>query len=98
MAVKNPGRSLIRGSATRLVVPWQMEHRSADDYGKFALEAAKLMKLTDPNIKLIAAGSSTYGADSDWTGWTRTILQYLRRHADYLSLHLYVGNQQNNFG
>ena len=23
---------------------WQMGHRSADDYGKFALEAAKLMK------------------------------------------------------
>ena len=38
--------------------PWQMGHRSADDYGKFALEAAKLMKWTDPNIKLIAAGSS----------------------------------------
>jgi len=78
--------------------PWQMGHRSADDYGKFALEAAKLMKLTDPNIKLIAAGSSNYGAGSDWTGWNRTILEYLRRHADYLSLHLYVGNPDNNFG
>ena len=78
--------------------PWQMGHRSADDYGKFALEAAKLMKLTDPNIKLIAAGSSNYGAGSDWTGWNRTILEYLRRHADYLSLHIYVGNQDNNFG
>ena len=77
---------------------WQMGHKSADDYGKFALEAAKLMKLTDPNIKLIAAGSSDYGAGSDWTGWNRTILSYLRRHADYLSLHMYVGNPQNNFG
>src|SRR4051794_9995442 len=28
--------------------PWQMGHRSAEDYGKFALEAAKLMKWTDP--------------------------------------------------
>jgi len=77
--------------------PWQMGHRSADDYGKFALEAAKLMKLTDPNIKLVAAGSSDFGAGSDWTGWNRTILTYLRRHADYLALHLYVGNQANNF-
>ncbi len=40
--------------------PWQMGHRSADDYGKFALEGAKLMKWTDPDIKLIAAGSSNY--------------------------------------
>jgi alpha-N-arabinofuranosidase len=77
---------------------WQMGHKSADDYGKFALEAAKLMKLTDPSIKLIAAGSSDYGSGSDWTGWNRTILNYLRRHADYLSLHMYVGNAQNNFG
>src|SRR6476620_3056689 len=41
--------------------PWQMGHRSAEDYGKFALEAAKLMKWTDPNLKLIAAGSSNFG-------------------------------------
>ena len=31
---------------------WQMGHRSADDYGKFALEAAKLMKWTDPNVQV----------------------------------------------
>ena len=75
--------------------PWQMGHRSAEDYGKFALEAAKLMKWTDPSIKLIAAGSSNFGAD--WIGWNRTVLQYLKHHADYLSLHLYVGNPQNDF-
>lgn len=78
--------------------PWQMGHRTADDYGKFALEAAKLMKLTDPNVKLVAAGSSNFGADSDWTGWNRTVLEYLKNYADYLSLHTYVGNAQNDFG
>jgi len=78
--------------------PWQMGHRSAEDYGKFALEAAKLMKWTDPSIKLIAAGSSNFGADADWTGWNRTVLDYLKNHADYLSLHLYVGNAENDFG
>jgi alpha-N-arabinofuranosidase len=75
--------------------PWQMGHRSAEDYGKFALEAAKLMKWTDPSIKLIAAGSSNYAAD--WTGWNRTVLQYLNHHADYLSMHMYVGNRDNNY-
>jgi alpha-N-arabinofuranosidase len=78
--------------------PWQMGHRSAEDYGKFSLEAAKLMKLTDPTIKLIAAGSSNFNGDADWTGWNKTVLQYLRRHADYLSLHTYVGNRDNDFG
>jgi alpha-N-arabinofuranosidase len=74
-----------------------MGHRSADDYGKFALEAAKLMKLTDPNVQLVAAGSSDFGPRSDWTGWNRTVLEYLKRDADYLSLHTYVGNQANDY-
>ena len=60
-----------------------MGHRSAEEYGKFALEAAKLMKWTDPNIKLIAAGSSNYRG-TDWIGWNRTVLQYLKNHPDYL--------------
>ena len=77
--------------------PWQMGHRSADDYGKFALEAAKLMKWTDAGIKLIAAGSSNYGSGVDWIGWNRTVLDYLKRYVDYISLHLYVGNPANNF-
>lgn len=75
--------------------PWQMGHRTAEDYGKFALEAAKLMHWTDPTIKLIAAGSSNFNAD--WVGWNRTVLDYLSPHVDYLSLHLYVGNPENNY-
>src|SRR5579862_5364136 len=77
--------------------PWQMGHRSAEDYGKFALEAAKLMKWTDPNVKLIAAGSSNFGPTADWTGWNRTVLEYLKHHADYLSLQRYVGNADNDY-
>src|SRR3954463_11471549 len=50
---------------------WQMGHRSASDYAAFALETAKLAKLTDPSVKLIAAGASNYRAGSDWIGWER---------------------------
>ena len=77
--------------------PWQMGHRSADDYGKFALEAAKLMKWTDPSIKLIAAGSSHYAPGVDWIGWNRTVLDHLKTHIEYLALHLYVGNRDNDY-
>jgi alpha-N-arabinofuranosidase len=76
---------------------WQMGHRSASDYGAFALEAAKLAKLTDPDVKLIAAGSSNYRPGSDWIGWNRTVLEYLKDYADYISLHLYVGNSGNDY-
>jgi alpha-N-arabinofuranosidase len=92
---REPWNVGIWGLGNEMDGPWQMGHRSADDYGKFALEAAKMMKWTDPKIKLIAAGSSNYNAD--WTGWNRTVLQYLNRHADYLSMHLYVGNKENNY-
>lgn len=75
--------------------PWQMGHKNAEDYGKFALEAAKLMKWVDKDIKLVAAGSSNYG--SDWTGWNRTVLNYLKDHVDYIALHNYTGNRDNNY-
>ncbi len=93
----DPWKVTYWGLGNEMDGPWQMGHRSADDYGKFALEAAKLMKWTDPNVKLIAAGSSNFGPGSDWTGWNRTVLEYLKNHADYLSLHMYVGNQQNDY-
>jgi alpha-N-arabinofuranosidase len=76
---------------------WQMGHRSAADYAAFALETAKLAKLTDPGVKLIAAGASNYRAGSDWIGWNRTVLESLRDYADYISIHLYVGNQANDY-
>jgi len=95
---RDPWKVTYWGLGNEIDGPWQMGHRSADDYGKFALEAAKLMKLTDPAVKLIAAGSSNFGAGSDWTGWNRTVLEYLKNHADYLSLHTYVGNPQNDYG
>ena len=75
--------------------PWQMGHKDADEYSKFALEAAKAMKATDPSIKLIASGSSNYGAD--WRLWNRTVLQALRNQIDYIALHTYINNSANDF-
>ena len=76
---------------------WQMGHRSASDYGAFALEAAKLAKLTDPDVSLIAAGASNFRHGSDWIGWNRTVLDYLKDYADYISLHLYAGNPTDDY-
>jgi alpha-N-arabinofuranosidase len=94
---RDPWKVTYWGLGNEMDGPWQMGHRSAEDYGKFALEAAKLMKWTDPNVKLIAAGSSNFGAGADWTGWNRTVLEYLKHHADFLSLHRYVGNPGNDY-
>lgn len=95
---RDPWKVTYWGLGNEMDGPWQMGHKSAEDYGKFALETAKLMKWTDPNIKLIAAGSSNYGNGIDWIGWNRTVLDFLKTHADYLSMHMYVGNTANDFG
>ncbi|MDR0954666.1 MAG: alpha-N-arabinofuranosidase [Rikenellaceae bacterium] len=77
--------------------PWQMGHLNAEDYVKKAREASKLMRLVSPDIKLIAAGSSNYAGDADPYHWNRTILEGLASEIDYISLHMYVGNEQDNY-
>jgi alpha-N-arabinofuranosidase len=77
--------------------PWQMGHLNAEDYVKKAREAAKLMRMVSPDIKLIAAGSSNYGGDADPYHWNRTILEGLANEIDYISLHMYVGNERDDY-
>jgi alpha-N-arabinofuranosidase len=76
---------------------WQMGHMNAEDYSKKARETAKLMKLTSPDIKLIAAGSSNYRPNADPNEWNATVLRELRNVVDYIALHMYVGNPDNNY-
>ncbi len=76
---------------------WQMGHKNAEDYGKYALEAAKLMKWTSPEIKLIVAGSSNFYGGADPHGWNRVVLDYLKDYVDYIALHKYVGNRDNDY-
>ena len=76
---------------------WQMGQLSAEDYVKKAREAAKLMRSTSPEIKLIASGSSNYAAGADPYHWNATILAGLKGYIDYIALHMYVGNYRDNY-
>lgn len=76
---------------------WQMGHMNAEDYSKKAREAAKLMRLTSPGIKFVAAGSSNYRPDANPDEWNGTILSELKDVVDYIALHIYVGNPDNNY-
>jgi alpha-N-arabinofuranosidase len=77
--------------------PWQLGHKSKEDYAKFAVEAAKMMRAADENIKLVAAGASNYplvtkryDPKDGWTDWNDYVLDQLAGYADYISLHRYV--------
>lgn len=76
---------------------WQMGHLNAEDYSKKAREAAKLMRLTDPSIKLIAAGSSNFRPNANPMEWNRVVLEELKDVVDYIALHMYVGNPDDNY-
>ncbi len=71
--------------------PWQIGHKTAEEYGRIACEAAKVMKWVDPDIRLVACGSS-YPAMPTFGEWEATVLKHTYEHIDYLSLHSYYGN------
>jgi alpha-N-arabinofuranosidase len=94
---EKPYNVKIWGLGNEIDGPWQLGHKNAEDYTKFALEAAKAMRRADNSIKLIASGSSNFGRGADWIGWNRAVLEALRGEIDYISLHTYIGNRENNF-
>ncbi len=77
--------------------PWQIGHKTAEEYGRLAAETGKVMKLVDPGIELIACGSSHSGMPT-FGQWERTVLQHCYDVADYLSLHSYYGNRCGDTG
>lgn len=75
--------------------PWQIGHLDMDEYARKAREAAKMMKWQDPSIKLALCGSSGT-AMSTYPDWDRTVLESCWEQVDYLSLHYYVANREND--
>lgn len=61
---------------------WQMGAKNAEDYGKVALQAAKLMKWVDPEIKLTVCGLSLWHGGT--AEWNRTVLSQLKDYTDYI--------------
>ena len=75
--------------------PWQVGHKSADEYGSLAWETGKAMKLVDPDIELVACGSSGLGMPT-FGDWEATVLDYCYDTVDYISLHTYYNNHAND--
>jgi alpha-N-arabinofuranosidase len=89
---KNPHKIKYWCLGNEMDGPWQIGQLSADEYGKKAREAAKIMRWVDPDIKLIACGSSTTWMPT-YPEWDRIVLEHLYEHVDYISLHRYYENE-----
>lgn len=75
--------------------PWQLGSKTAEEYGRIAYETAKAMKLIDPTIELVSCGSSGPLMPS-FPEWEVTTLDHTYDHVDYISLHSYYGNKDND--
>lgn len=75
--------------------PWQIGAKTATEYGRLAAETAKVMKWVDPTIELVACGSSARTMPT-FIEWEREVLQHTYDYVEYLSLHTYYGNREND--
>lgn len=70
--------------------PWQIGHKTAEEYARLGRETASSMKMLDPNLELVACGSSGYGM-ATFGAWEETVLTECYDKVDYISLHSYYG-------
>ncbi len=75
--------------------PWQLGHVPAEQYAIRAQQAAHMMKLVDKSIELVVCGTCDISL-STYVEWDRTVLEHLGHYADYISLHRYVRNFEND--
>jgi len=93
--VKEPHNVKVWCLGNEMDGPWQIGHKTANEYGRLASETAKAMRQVDPTIELVACGSSGTFM-STFPSWEAEILDLTYDQVDYVSLHTYYGNRENN--
>jgi len=77
--------------------PWQIGHIPAIEYGRKAADAARQIRVIDPEVKLIACGSSGPFMPT-YLEWDRQVLEECYNLVDGISLHRYFGNSNETGG
>lgn len=75
--------------------PWQVGHKTAEEYGRLANETAKALRAFDKSLELIVCGSS-HSYMPTYPDWERTVLEHTYESVDHISLHMYFNNQAKN--
>ncbi|MCG5478091.1 MAG: alpha-N-arabinofuranosidase, partial [Ensifer alkalisoli] len=75
--------------------PWQIGHKTADEYGRLAHETAKAMRAFDSSLELVVCGSSNAHMPT-YPEWEATVLDHTYNEVDYISLHMYFENRAKN--
>jgi alpha-L-arabinofuranosidase len=75
--------------------PWQVGHKTADEYGRLANEVAKTLRAFDKSLELIVCGSSNSDMKT-YPEWERIVLEHTYDAVDHISLHMYFANRGKN--
>ncbi|HWA19009.1 MAG TPA: alpha-N-arabinofuranosidase [Devosia sp.] len=75
--------------------PWQVGHKTADEYGRLANETAKTLRAFDKSLELIVCGSSNSDM-ATYPEWERVVLEHSYESVDHISLHMYFANRTGN--
>jgi alpha-N-arabinofuranosidase len=75
--------------------PWQIGHKTADEYGRLANETAKALRAFDKSLELVVCGSSNPNMPT-YPEWERVVLEHTYDAIDHISLHTYFNNHDQN--
>ena len=74
--------------------PWQIGAKTAAEYARAYHEYAKVMRWTDPGIRLVASLTSDW--DGDIVERAHALVEEAGDFVDYASIHWYVGNRDGD--
>jgi alpha-N-arabinofuranosidase len=77
--------------------PWQLGHKTALEYGRTAAELARALRQFDPDLELVACGSSTPTMPT-FGEWETTVLEQSYELVDFISLHSYFEERDGDLG
>ena len=75
--------------------PWQAGHKTAEEYARIATEAARLMRQEDPELELVACGSSNSSMET-FAAWENTVLTESYDQVDMISAHAYYSEKDGD--
>ena len=68
--------------------PWQIGHKTAQEYARLANETANAMRMVDPDLELVVCGSSSSSMPT-FGSWEATVLAETYEKVDLVSAHAY---------
>ena len=77
--------------------PWQTGHKTAHEYGRLAAEIARALRQAEPDLELVACGSSS-SAMPTFGAWEGEVLDEAYDQVDYISAHAYYEQLDGDLG